>query len=261
MPPNTTQTQIDGQLLHIEIHQPPTVTDSGLRPLLLLHGWGQNAAAMRSLAEGLAALGHSVHALDLPGFGHSPIPPDSWGVADYARCVAGYMSQVGLAPANIVGHSFGGRLGIVLAADHPSVVNKLVLAGSAGVLNPPTARDALVKLGKAAFKLPGLSLLQGQAKAIATAQFGSDDLKAAGPLEAIFRKVVVEDLLPRAARIAAPTLLMWGTADTATPLWQGQALAEAIADSGLVTYAGATHFAYLERLPDFIRVIDTFCKG
>jgi pimeloyl-ACP methyl ester carboxylesterase len=252
MPPYTTQNDIGGQLLHAEIYDPhQPATDSGWRPLLLLHGWGQNAAAMRSLAEGLAALGHLVHALDLPGFGNSPIPPaaqaEPWGVADYARCVAGYISQVGLAPANIVGHSFGGRLGIVLAADHPALVNKLVLAGSAGVLNPPTARDALVKLGKAAFKLPGLSLLQGQAKAIATAQFGSDDLKAAGPLEAIFRKVVVEDL--------------WGTADTATPLWQGQALASAIPDSGLVTYAGATHFAYLERLPDFVRVIDTFFKG
>jgi pimeloyl-ACP methyl ester carboxylesterase len=54
--------------------------------------------------------------------------------------------------------------------------------------------------------------------------------------------------------------LIWGDQDTDTPLWQGQQLEKLIPDAGLVVFKGAGHFAFQERLNDFVRIVDTFFK-
>ena len=59
-------------------------------------------------------------------------------------------------------------------------------------------------------------------------------------------------------KIKCPTLLVWGTLDTAVPISRAYELEQLIPDSGVVTYDGATHYAYLERLSEVIRVLDSF---
>lgn len=231
------------------------------KPVLLLHGWGGQIESMQGPAAALAAKGYHVHALDLPGFGRSPIPAEVWGVPEYARCVAGYLDAVKLKPVNLIGHSFGGRISIVLGADHAAYVDKIVLADSAGVVAPGGLREKLVGLGKAALKLPILNRFEDRLREVGRSALGSDDLKNAGALEPIFRKVIAEDLVPFAARIRAATLLIWGDQDQDTPLWQAHILEKMIPDAGLVVFPGAGHFAYQERLPDFVRIVDTFFRG
>lgn len=234
-------------------------------PVLLLHGWGGSIESMRIVAERLAPLGYACHALDLPGFGRSTLPKETWGVEDYARLVVHYLDAVALKRVNLIGHSFGGRVSIVLGADYPDRVDKIVLADSAGVMPTPTAKQAIrhtmFSAAGAVLSLPGVNSFEGKFRSWARNRYGSEDLKNAGPLEPIFRKVIDEDLLPHAARIKAPTLLIWGDMDTTTPLWQGQTLEKTIPDAGLVVFNGATHFAYQERLADFVRIVDTFFAG
>lgn len=235
--------------------------ESGAPPVLLLHGWGGAIESMAGVAAALSERGFQTHTLDLAGFGRSQLPSETWGVAEYARWIVAYLDLAGLERVHLIGHSFGGRLSIVLGADFSERVGKIVLTSSAGVLNPPDMRDRLVKAGRALFRLPVLSLLERPMRNLARATLGSDDLKSAGVLEPIFRRVVAEDLLPYAARIAAPTLLIWGDQDEATPLWQARKLEQTIPDAGLVVFQGAGHFAYQERLPVFVRIVETFFKG
>ncbi|MBL8146342.1 MAG: alpha/beta fold hydrolase, partial [Anaerolineae bacterium] len=61
--------------------------ESAATPLLALHGWGASRQLMTPAADRLAALGHRVVALDLPGFGDTPAPASAWGVPDYANFV------------------------------------------------------------------------------------------------------------------------------------------------------------------------------
>lgn len=75
-----------------------------------------------------------------------------------------------------------------------------------------------------------------------------------------FVKVVNQDLLPHAARVQAPTLLFWGDQDEDTPLWMGQTLEKTMPDAGLIVLEGAGHYSYLERLGEFVRVVDHFFK-
>jgi pimeloyl-ACP methyl ester carboxylesterase len=242
--------------------------DPARKPVLLLHGWGGRIESMQPVAEALSAKGYFVHNLDLPGFGRSDLPPmtpEAWNVPDYARFVAHYLDSVALKPVNVIGHSFGGRISIVLGADYPQYIDKIVLTDSAGVLTPLSTsgvvRQGVINVGKKLLSLPGLKSLEPGLRSWFREQYGTDDYKNAGAVEPIFRRVIAEDAVPFAARIKAPTLLIWGDQDDATPLWQGQLLEKTIADSGLVVFQGAGHFAYQERLPDFVRIVDTFFGG
>ena len=71
-------------------------------------------------------------------------------------------------------------------------------------------------------------------------------------------QVIEEDLTPYARRVQAPTVLIWGDQDTETPLWQGQRLEQLIPDAGLIVFQGAGHFAFTERLADYVRIVDHF---
>jgi pimeloyl-ACP methyl ester carboxylesterase len=250
---------IDGLTIGSEVYG-----DSGI-PVLLLHGWANQIENMQPVAAKLGPLGYHIHILDLPGFGRSTLPAETWGVPEYARFVAHYLDHANLKRVNLIGHSFGGRISLVLGADYADYVDKIVLTAGAGVLTPPSAGDQVRKVAidaaKGVLSLPGFNAFEGRLRQWARQRFGSEDLRNAGPLEPIFRKVIAQDLVPYAARIKAPTLLIWGDQDQDTPLWQAQVLEKTIPDAGLVVFQGAGHFAYQERLPDFVRIVDTFLKG
>ncbi len=237
-----------------------TVVGNGPAAILALHGWGGSIESFWPVALQLNRSGrYTIHLLDLPGFGKSALPPAPWDVSDYAAFVAAYMAERGLTRVHVLGHSFGGRIGLVLGAEYAERVDRMVLANSAGVPNPPDPlRDVAVRAAKTILHLPGLRRLYEPVRRRAYEQLGATDYLEAGPLRETFLKVIGQDLLPQAARISRPTLLIWGDRDRDTPLWQGRRLEQTIPDAGLVIFEGAGHFSYLERLPDYVRIVDHF---
>jgi pimeloyl-ACP methyl ester carboxylesterase len=236
------------------------------RPVLMLHGWGATVDLVLPLAEWLARLGYPVTALDLPGFGRTPEPPAAWTVHDYAHFVSRFMDASRFTgPVNLFGHSFGGRLGLILGAEAPERLHKLVLADSAGVkpAAPQSARARLnaYKALRDGLKRIGMRGLSERLRSAYNARYGSSDFNAAqGVMRQTFVNVVNEDLLPYAARVQRPTLLLWGDRDEDTPLSQGKALEAAIPDAGLVVLEGAGHYSYLDRLADAARIVDFFYR-
>ena len=231
------------------------------RPVLLLHGWGANAAAMRPILGALRA-DHAVYALDFPGFGQSPLPPAAWGVGEYAELAIAFLDALGVARTDVIGHSFGGRVAIKLAAKWPDRVERLVLVDSAGVPHAETPGRAVLRAGlragRAILSAPGLGAVRGKAETLARGRLGSEDYRSAGPLRETFLKVVSEDLRPYMPEIKAPTLLIWGENDLDTPLADAKVMESAIPDSGLVVLRGAGHFSYLDRPADFARIVRHF---
>ena len=61
--------------------------------------------------------------------------------------------------------------------------------------------------------------------------------------------------------ITAPTLIIWGENDTATPVEDGKTMEKLIPDSGLIVYPGRSHFSYLEELGSVLTVLDEFLKN
>lgn len=242
---------------------PPTeiITLAGLRiqhavagtgkPIVFLHGWGAHLGLVWDLAQRFIPLGYQVHALDLPAFGASQTPASAWTVYDYAQFVLDYLDAQGLSQVYLFGHSFGGRLGIILGARHPERLLKMALADSAGV-RPKTPLSARLRLGlykrlrDTLYQL-GATALADSLRARYNARYGSSDFQATdGILRQIFLQVIQEDLLPLAAQVKPSTLLFWGDQDQDTPLWQGQLLEKTMPDAGLIVYAGAGHYSYLE---------------
>lgn len=232
--------------------------------ILFLHGWGAKLDVMWPPAEKLAKMGFCVHVLDFPGFGESDLPPTTWGVSDYARWVIAYIDHFAIDRAFLVGHSFGGRVSLVLGAEYPERVQKIALSNSAGIKLPPPWDIRLyyivrrVTLGL--LSLPGLGKLKKQAKAYFRRRFGSEDYLNAGPLTETFKRVISQDLLPYAKRVNAPTLLFWGDQDEATPLQAGKILEKEMPDAGLIVFKGAGHYAYLDDLAQFVHVTSYFFK-
>lgn len=234
-------------------------------PLVLLHGWGASIDLVWPIGEKMQKLGYRVYALDMPGMGNSPPPPEAWTVFDYARLVTDYMTLMGIERAHIFGHSFGGRLSLILGADYPERVMKLVLADAAGIRSQPSGwvrtRTSIYKSLRGGLNRVGLTGLSDSLRQAYNRRYGSTDFNAtSGVMRQTFVQVINQDLLDHARRVKASILLFWGSADEDTPLSQGQLLEQTIPDAGLIVYDGAGHYSYLEHLTECVRVMDYFFK-
>ena len=241
------------------------VTGDPTHPIvLLLHGWGGSIASMKPLQDRLTG-SYCIHAVDLPGFGATPPPPIAWNVSDYAACVAHYLDTVRITRCHLIGHSFGGRISVVLGAEYASRIDKIVLAGSPGLIAPPDnkwhPRRTAYRTVRRGLNAIGLKTTAVQLQRWYWDRYASDDYKQAGALQPSFIKIVQQDLTPFARRITASTLLIWGDGDQDAPLWQAQQYEKLIPDAGLVILKGAGHFAYLERTSEFIHIVETFFAG
>jgi pimeloyl-ACP methyl ester carboxylesterase len=232
------------------------------RPVLALHGWAGSVKSFWPVAERLAPRGYQVHLIDLPGFGQSDLPPQVWGVEDYMRFVVAYLDDRRLDRVAILGHSFGGRIGLVLAAEHPDRAKKMVLADAAGLRRPLSlsqqVRNFFARTARQTLTVLRLETLRTRLQDSYNRRYASEDYLNAGPLRETFLRVIEQDLTPYAKRIQTPTVLVWGSQDTDTPLWQGRRLEQLIPDAGLIVFEGAGHFSYLDRLHDFVRIVDHF---
>ena len=239
----------------------------GARPIaVVLHGWGASSAAVASIQACLADSHDSV-APDLPGFGTSDPPPAVWGSTEYVAIVAKLLNQLGVRRASFLGHSRGGHFAFGFAAAHPERVDRLVLVDSAGIRGRRgaayQARVLAFKAGRRMLRTRPLAGPRGAPlRALFERRFGSDDYRAAsGPLRGTLVRLVNEDARRLLPRVQAPTLIIWGELDDATPLVDGQLMERLIPDAGLVVFPGAGHFSYADDSGRFCRVVSHFLRS
>ena len=211
-----------------------TGTDDDPALVVALHGWGRDR---RDLVGSVGD--HRVVAVDLPGFGSSPTPPEPWGSASYAAAVARLLEERGLHPAAVVGHSFGGRVAVVLAAERPDLVSGLVVVGTPLLRGSGQSVAWSHRLARYAHRL---GLISDDAMEARRRRHGSADYRAAtGVMRGVLVRVVNEDYGDQLARVTAPTAFCWGEDDTsapvatarrAWPLIQHQILFDVVAGSG-----------------------------
>lgn len=228
--------------------------------VLILHGWGQEIATMQRVHDALKHT-HRVVTIDFPGFGKSPEPSRVYSVYDYTSVIESLVLELELRNLTIIGHSFGGRIGIIYASRN-TTLKKLILVDSAGIL-PKRGfsyyrRVYMYKTLKQFLKLPILRSYEHDIKK----KFGSSDYQSASPrIRQIMIGVVNEDLQPLLSKILVPTLLFWGDLDDATPLSDAQIMEKEIPNAGLVVAKGAGHYSFLEQFDLFYRVVASFLES
>ena len=240
-------------------------TDEGSgEVVLLLHGWGAKKELFTGVTSVISEKYRAV-ALDLPGFGDSEEPPFSWDVDGFADFVTAFIVAMGFSRVILLGHSFGGRIIIKLCARRnlPFEISRVILAGSAGVL-PKRGLSYKLKVGsykfmKKCLSLPPVKKLFPNALENSRKKKGSADYAAASPvMRGTLVRAVNEDLTPIFKDNPYDTLLIWGSADDATPLSDGKIMESLMSQAGLAEIPGAGHYSWLDSPALFTAIIRSY---
>ena len=223
--------------------------------IVFLHGWGGSTDSWLGVAKRISGFGFFAVIVDFAGFGKTPEPVNPYGVENYAKDVATLITELDLCNVTIVGHSFGGRVAIYLAAAQIVNIGKVVLVDSAGVL---PRRGIKYKLKTARYKSLKRQVLAGKKDESVLNKYGSEDYRILSRvMKQTFINVVNLDLLNHAKTINIKTLIVWGRYDKDTPLYMAKKLHRAIKNSRLIVYA-AGHYSYIDRFADFVEELYLF---
>ena len=231
--------------------------------ILLLHGWGSNIKLFQASVE-LLQKGYRVVTMDMPGFGESEEPKEPWSVDDYVDFVLDFLKDYKFSKVTLLVHSFGGRVIIKLCSRKTDFeVEKVILVDAAGVKPKKTLKQKIkqriYKMTKWIFSLKIVLMLFPDALEKLRKKNGSADYNAASPImRQTLVKVVNEDLTHLMPNVKCPTLLIWGTADDATPLSDAKLMEKLMPEAGLVKFEGAGHYSFLECREQFGRVLCSF---
>ncbi len=231
------------------------------KDVILLHGWGYDSSLLMPLAEFLAGFCR-VTLIDLPGHGKSDEPAEPMDIYDFAGAVKCVMDEAGIKRASFIGHSNGGRTILAMSRDYAECFEKLVLCASAGIRPKRTFKYYLkvywYKLIKNIMRLPVFT--QASRERFKKNKGSEDYRKLSDVMRATFSRIVNEDLKYLLRDIKAPVLLIWGDKDDQTPPYMAEIIKQNVPDCGLVMYSGAGHYAFLERLGQTQRVLESFLK-
>lgn len=223
------------------------------KPMVLLHGWGQNIEMMRPVGE-FFKNDYRVIIIDLPGHGNSDEPSYAYTIYDYVAIVHKMLKKLDVENPILIGHSFGGKISLVYSSMYE--VDKLIVLGSP-YKKAIKKLSLKVKVLKQLKKIPGMKIFEDVIKQ----NMGSTDYRNASP---IMRQVLVNhvnlDVTDVLKNIKAPTLIIWGRKDEMVPVKDAIELEEQIPNAGLVIIENATHYAYLEQLSYVIKIINSLLK-
>ncbi len=225
-------------------------------PVLLL---GSSLGTTRTMWEPqTAALAQDfrIVAFDHRGHGGSPVPAGPYAIEDLGRDVVALLDHLGVERAHYAGLSLGGMVGMWLAAFAPERIDRLALLCTAAFL-PPAAgwheRAATVRAAGmgaiadavvARWFTPGFRAARPDVVAAYTKALVAIDPEGyAGCCEAI----AAMDLRPVLPRITAPTLVVAGEADPATPPGLASTIVDGVAHADLTVLPGAAHLASVEQ--------------
>jgi pimeloyl-ACP methyl ester carboxylesterase len=242
-------------------------------PLVLLHGIATDHRIWSLVAPELA-VERRVVTPDLPGFGSSAPVGEDFELERVAERVArGLAGQGVTGPFDLVGHSLGGGVAIVLAATRPRLIRRLVLVAPAGLRPLPSAvsnllaagADAVLAARRSAAPLAdvwwgrrvllGLTAADGaQLPATLARQLveASATARRTGPALAA---ITSTDLRPMLSDLHTPVGVIWGEADLTVPIRMLDDLLGARPDAVVARVAGAGHIPMVERPHEFVTAL------
>jgi pimeloyl-ACP methyl ester carboxylesterase len=224
-----------------------------------------------------------VIALDLPGFGHSPMPREEISISGYARLLDGVLDQLQVDAAAVVGNSMGGFIGAELAIAFPQRVERLVLVSAAGIstyADPRTTRALPTLRHLERVLAASAAWVASKSDAVASrrrlreatlnlvvahpgrlpAALAAEQIRGAGKpgfLQAL-QALAGYDVRDRLPEIACPTLIVWGERDRLISVRDADVFEQLIPDARKVVFADTGHMAMLERPAEFNALLEDF---
>jgi pimeloyl-ACP methyl ester carboxylesterase len=247
-------------------------------PLVLVHGL---SGCWQNWLEQLPHFADSrrVIALDLPGFGDSPMPEWEISIPRYGELVHQLCAELGLVPAVVVGNSMGGFISAEAATTHPDRIERLVLASAAGISHARMRKEPAemaarmaaatapltIRLGDTYMRRPLLRYAAFKSvfhapnrlrKELIWEQFNGA-MKASGTLAAT-SALVGYDFTDRLEAVTDPTLIVWGRNDRIVSAWDAYGYSRHLGDSRVVIFDRCGHVPQIERPVRFNRLLEDF---
>jgi pimeloyl-ACP methyl ester carboxylesterase len=250
-------------------------------PLLFVHGL---SGCWQNWLENIPqfARTHRVVALDLPGFGASPMPPWEISIPAYGRFLRDFCERLGIFRCSLAGNSMGGFIATEVAISEPERVDDLVLVSAAGITWARARREPTAMLGRIG-RAAGPLLLRVNMAGIRRARLRKTAFQGVfyDPLS-LRREALWENLVPamkspgyfdamtnlvgydirhRLEEIGVPTLIVWGRNDRVVPVPAALAYQKRIGDNAeLVIFDRCGHVPQIERPVRFNRVVEEFLE-
>ncbi len=217
------------------------------RPVILLHGWGRSGQDFCDVIEHIND--RSILTVDFPPFGQSDKDIVGWNIYTYAGMVMSLCDHLKIDSADFIGHSFGGRIVIILAAVKRSLVHSCILVDSAGM---KPRHSIKYRYRQIKLKLAKKLKLNYHPK-------GSADYEALSPeMKGTFKSIVNTHLEDYAKKMPMKTLLVWGENDNETPLYMAKKLNKLIKNSSLKILKNGGHFSFFDCKLEFFMALDEF---
>lgn len=219
-------------------------------PCVLLHGWGCDKSFFKTIISQMPE--RKFIAIDLPPFGKSGKNVGKWNMFTYVNMIISLCEHLKLTTCDILGHSFGGRIAVLLGALCPDLVHSLVLVDSAG-LKPKRSIKYFLKVYS--YKIQK--------------HFGHE-VKNAGSTDyqnlpeeqkKVFVRIVNTYLDPFCRKIKAPTLIIYGKNDHDTPIYMAKKFKKYVHGSKLILLEDAGHFCFLDSPLLFYKSVKEFWEG
>lgn len=226
---------------------------------------------------------HRVIAIDLPGFGASPLGSEQISMAGYARLLDHLLGELSVDAATVVGNSMGGFVAAELAISAPQRVERLVLVSAAGISThrnrgatralpamrrlerllamtgtwAATKSDAVAN--RARLRNAALNLVASHPSRLPAA-LAAEQIRGAGKPGFVPALAAILDypVRERLVEIACPTLIVWGENDRVIPVRDADVFAELIPNSRKVVFQDTGHVAMLERPAAFNALLRDF---
>jgi pimeloyl-ACP methyl ester carboxylesterase len=250
-------------------------------PVVLVHGLG---GCWQNWLENIPHLArdHRVLALDLPGFGDSPLPPWEINIPAYGRLLDAFCTQLNVHSCALVGNSMGGFISAEAAIARPEWVERLALVSAAGITHArmrkepaemaarmtTAAAPLAMRFQERSLTRPGLRRIAFQGVFYAPQWMRPEllweqyhgALGARGFLPAI-QTLVGYDFTDRLRQIELPTLIVWGRNDRIVPPADAYGYARHLRNSRVVIFDRCGHCPQLERPMRFNRLLDQFLQA
>ena len=250
--------------------------------VVLVHGLGGSWQNWLENLPHLARSGYRAIALDLPGFGRSPLPPWELNMPAYGRLLDQFCVQLGLDRAAVVGNSMGGFIAAETAIAAPNWIERLVLVSAAGVSHATMRREPVMVAGRMlnllnpialhantkGLRRPGIRQLSFQGvfrhpqriRRELLYEFSAHAIGTPGFLPAL-GALTGYDLLHRLPRVEVPVLLIWGRDDLVVPASDAVGYHQRLADSRIEIFDDCGHVPMAERPVRFNRLLDQFLSA
>ena len=232
--------------------------------IIILPGWGETRNTFLEMIN-ILMIDYTVYIIDYPGFGNTLFPNYNLTIYDYSEIIIKFLNDLNITNPNIIAHSFGGRIAILLSSKYNIPIKNLILIDSAGIKPKMTLKKKFrLKLYKTLQSIGDIlpKRFKHKFKTYLFNKFSSSDYQVLNiNMRETFKNIVNTDLTKYLSGINTNTLILWGEKDIDTPLKDGKLMHKKITNSELIIFPNCTHYCYLENTYVIIKIILCFLEG